>query len=70
MFFYYFIIISPWKRGTNFSEKLKKHLNKLGSPLDQYGFTNECIVQSSVEIGTVVLEKKIFKFCQCNFAIS
>ena len=28
-------------------------------------FTHECVVQSLVEIGTVVVEKKIFKFRQC-----
>ena len=29
-----------------------------------------CIVPSSVEISPAVLEKKIFKFCQCIFTIS
>ena len=32
-------------------------------------FTQECFVPSLVEIGPVVLEKKIFKFRQCIFAI-
>ena len=32
--------------------------------------TQGCFVPSLVEIGSVVLEKKIFKFCQCIFAIS
>ena len=32
--------------------------------------TQGCFVPSLVEIGLVVLEKKIFKFCQCIFAIS
>ena len=33
-------------------------------------FTQGCFVPSLVEIGSVVLEKKIFKFCQCISAIS
>ena len=33
-------------------------------------FTQGCIVQNLVEIGTVVFEKKIFKCHQCIFAIS
>ena len=33
-------------------------------------YTKGCFVPSLVEIGPVVLEKKIFKFCQCIFAIS
>ena len=33
-------------------------------------FTQGCFVPSLVEIGSVVLEKKILKFCQCIFAIS
>ena len=33
-------------------------------------FTQGCFVTSLVEIGSVVLEKKIFKFWQCIFAIS
>ena len=32
-------------------------------------FTQGCIVPNLVEIGKVVLEKNIFKFRQCNFAI-
>ena len=32
--------------------------------------TQGCFVPCSVEIGPVVIEKKIFKFCQCIFAIS
>ena len=32
-------------------------------------FIQECFVLSLVEIGSVVLEKKIFKFCQYIFAI-
>ena len=33
-------------------------------------FTQGCFVPNLVEIGLVVLEKKIFKFRQCIFAIS
>ena len=33
-------------------------------------FTQGCFVPSLVEIGSVVLEKKIFEFRQCIFAIS
>ena len=33
-------------------------------------FTQGCFVQSLVDIGLVVQEKKIFKFRQCIFAIS
>ena len=33
-------------------------------------FTKRCIVTNFVEIGPVVLEKKIFKFCQYIVAIS
>ena len=32
-------------------------------------FTKGCFVSSLVEIGLVVLEKKIIKFCQCIFVI-
>ena len=41
------------------------HLNKLESPSPK-----GCTVASLVEIGPVVLEKKILKFCQCIFAIA
>ena len=54
MCFCYFVIISLWKgRGS-----------PLGIP-----FTQGCLMLSLVEIGPVVLEKKIFKFCQCTFSI-
>ena len=33
-------------------------------------FTQGCFVPSLVEIGSVVLEKKFFEFCQCIFTIS
>ena len=36
----------------------------------QIPFTQGCFVPSLVEIGPAVLEKKIFKFRQCIFAIS
>ena len=55
MYFRYFIIISPWKRwGPSFEQTW-------------FPFTEGCIVPSFVEIGQVVLEKNIFKFCQCIF---
>ena len=34
-----------------------------------FPFTKECFVLSLVEIGPLVLEKKIMKFCKCGFAI-
>ena len=54
-----FWIISPWKRAGPFFWK------KTWIPL-----TTECFVPSWVEIGSVVLEKKIFSFRQCIFTIS
>ena len=42
------------------------HLNKL----EQIPITQGCFVPSSVEIGPAVLEKNIFKFRLCIFAIS
>ena len=58
MYFCYFVIISPWKRaGPSFEQ--------IWIPVIQ-----GCIVPSLVEIGPLVLEKKIFKFCQCIFAIA
>ena len=53
MYFHYFVIISPWKRQ---------------SPSFEQSWIR-CIVPSLVEIGQVVLEKKISKICQCIFAI-
>ena len=57
MYFRYFAIISPWKRGVSWIP-----------------ITQECFVLSLVEIGPVVLSKKIFfKFrqlmCFCYFVI-
>ena len=58
MYFHYFVIISPWKRaGPSFEQTW-------------IPFTQGYFVPSLFEIGSVVLEKKIFKFCQCIFAIS
>ena len=58
MYFRYFIIISPWERaGPSFDQ--------IWIPI-----TQGCFVPSLVEIGPVVLKKKIFKVCQCIFAIS
>ena len=57
MYFHYFVIISPSKRvGPSFEQTW-------------IPFTQGCFVPSLVEIGPVVLEKKIFKFHQCIFAI-
>ena len=57
MYFRYFIIISHWKRVVPF---IWKKLNP---------FSQGCFLPSLVEIDSVVLEKKIFKFCQCIFSI-
>ena len=58
MYFHYFIVISPWKRE---------------GPLiwtNWILFTKEWFVQSLIEIGQVVLEKKIFKNVYfCNYVI-
>ena len=58
MYLCYFLIISPWKKGGAL------HSNKLKSPS-----SNGCFVVSLVESGPVILENKIFKVCQCIFAI-
>ena len=58
MYFPYFIIISPWKRAWPF----------IWTNLNPHHPRMPCL--SLVEIGPVVLEKKIFKFSQCTFAIS
>ena len=57
MYFCYFEINSPWKRGASFEQTW--------IPLAQ-----GCIVPSLVKIGPEVLEKKIFKIRQFFFAIS
>ena len=58
MYFRYFKIISPWKRAGSF---IWTNLNPLHP---------KKLVPSLVENGSVVLEKKIFKFHQCIFTIS
>ena len=57
MYFGFFIIISPWKRVWPFI------WTNLNLP------TKGCFVLSLVEIGLVILEKKIFKSHQCIFSI-
>ena len=59
MYYRNFVIITPWKRAEPFILKKKPWIP----------FIQECFVPSLVEIGTAVLEKKIFKSCQCNFTI-
>ena len=58
MNFCYFVITSPWKRTWSFIW------------INWIPFTQGWLLPSLVEIGPVVLEKKIFKFVQCIFAIS
>ena len=58
MYFQYFLIISPWIKAGPF---IWTNFNPL---------PKGCFVPSLVKIGSVVQEKKIFKFCQCIFAIS
>ena len=55
MYFRYFVIISPWKRAgpINWSTWIP--------------FTQGCFVPSLVEIGSVVLEKKIFNISSMYF---
>ena len=58
---YIFTIISPWKgRGPSF-----RYFRSFRIPI-----TQGCFVPSVIEIGPVVLKKKIFKGHQCIFAIS
>ena len=58
MYFRYFVIISPWKGwGPSFEQTY-------------IPFTKGSFVSSLVEIGSVVLEKKIFKFRQCIITFS
>ena len=57
MYFRYFVSISPWKRvGPSFHQTW-------------VFITQECFVPSLVEISPVLLEKNIFKFRQCIWAI-
>ena len=53
------------------SENKEKKRDFIGSSFEQtwIPFTQGCFVQRLVEIGPVVLEKKILKFRQCIFAI-
>ena len=65
---YYDNIITLIKKKTHYLPNeilMVLHLNKIESPSSK----DACIVPSLVEIIPVVLEK-IFKFCQCIFAIS
>ena len=55
MYFHYFVIISPWKNVGPFICKKKP----------RPPFSQGWIESSLVEIGSVVLEMKIFKFRQC-----
>ena len=58
MYFRYFVNISPWKRAWSF----------LWTTL--ITFIQWCLMSCMVEVGLVVLEKKIFKFRQCILVIS
>ena len=49
----------PWEKGVALLWKKTR-----------ISFTKRCFVPSLVENGHVVLESKIFKFCQCIFDIS
>ena len=55
MYFCIFVVISPWKRR--------------GPPFEQTGvpITQGCFVPSSIEIGPVVLERRILKFRLYNY---
>ena len=67
------------KIKTNFKNRINSNISLI-SPLEKergpsleyswISFTKECFVWSLVEIGSVVLENKIFKVRQCIFAIS
>ena len=55
MYFHYFVIISPWKRvGPSFEQSW-------------IPFTQGCFVPSLVEIGSVILEKKLFLILSMYF---
>ena len=56
--FYYFAIISPWKRAWPFIQT------------NLILFIQGCFVPSLDDISPVVLEKKILKYFQYNFTIS
>ena len=55
MFFCYFVIISPWKGWIPWFEQ------------PWIFFIKGSFVPSLVDIGLEVLEKKIFKSCQCTY---
>ena len=57
----YFVISKLSSLGNGWSPSLKQ---------TRIPFSQGCFVPSLIEIGPVVLEKKIFKFRQCIFAIS
>ena len=59
IYFVYYVIISPWTKN------IALRLNKIKSTLPK-----NVLCPSLVDIGPVVLEKKIFKFHYCIFAIS
>ena len=51
----YFVIISPWNgRGPSFEQTETLH-------------TKVCYVPRLVDIGSMVLEMKFLKYCQCIF---
>ena len=58
MYCCYFVTISPLWRGNGPFKWRNIH-----------PFTRGCFAPSLFEIGPVVLEKKIFEFCQCHFAV-
>ena len=57
---YIIMLIKRRKKDKLYENFLVLHLNKI----------HGCFMPSLVEISPVVLEKRIFKFCQCIFAIS
>ena len=59
-------------RNVDSENKEKTLWEFIGSSFEQtwIPFTQGCFVPRLVEIGPVVLEKKIFKFHQCIFTIS
>ena len=65
-FLYFVNVFSPF---CNYISPLEK---EQGPSFEQtwIPFTQGCFVPSLVEIGSVVLERKFFKICQCIFAIS
>ena len=71
MYFCYFVIFSPWKMvGPLIWTDLSPYYPRIHWFFIWTNFTQGCFVPSLVEIGLVVLEKKILKMRQCIFAIS